>query len=287
MKGKSIKFISVAYDSAHFNERMGAGPSHIINKGFIPKFKSPNIKIGYKEILLTEVFPTEPASTFRLLALLKTEIIQAVEEQSFPIVLSGNCCATVAVIAGLNSSDVGVVWFDAHGDCETPETTSSGFFDGMGLSLLTNQCWKNLLSIHKLNTSLTGKHVCLIGARDLSEYEKDFISANGIKHVTVEEVKEPNYPSVKVACLKLRQSGVKRFHLHFDVDVVDPLTATANSYAVSNGLNKDDVTKIINYIISEFRVSSLTIASYDPSFDNNDKMLDIIQELVELVIKQI
>jgi arginase len=132
MNGKRIEFISVPYDSAHFNERMGAGPLHIINNGFIQKFKSPNINVGYKEILLEEDFSTEVASTFKLLSLLKTEIVKATEQQSFPVVLSGNCCVTVAVIAALNSSDVGVVWFDAHGDCETPETTSSGFFDGIG-----------------------------------------------------------------------------------------------------------------------------------------------------------
>jgi arginase len=157
----------------------------------------------------------------------------------------------------------------------------------MGMSLLTNQCWRNLLFIHKLNTSLPGKKVCLIGARDLSEYEKDFISANGINHVTVEEAKEPNFPAVKAACLKLTQAGVKRLHLHFDVDVVDPLTATANSYGVGNGLNKGDVTEIINCFISAFRVTSLTVASYDPSFDNDDKMLGIIEELVEQVVRQI
>src|SRR5438874_3392277 len=110
---KSIKFISVPYDSAHFNERIGAGPSYILNNGLIPKFESGNRKVGYKEILLKENFPTEVASAFRLLSLLKTEIIKATEEQSFPVVLSGNCCATVGVIAGLNSNVVGVAWFDA------------------------------------------------------------------------------------------------------------------------------------------------------------------------------
>jgi arginase len=284
---KFIKFISVPYDSAHFNERMGAGPSHIINKGLIHKFKSGKRNVSYKEILLKENFPAEVASTFRLLSLLKTEIIKATEEQSFPVVLSGNCCATVGVIAGLNSRDVGVAWFDAHGDCETPETTSSGFFDGMAMSLLTGKCWENLLHTNDLNTSLQGKRILLIGARDVSGYEQNFISANGINHITVEEVKEPNQPLIKTACLTLAQTGVKTLHLHIDVDVIDPLMATANSFAVGNGLSKADVIEVIRYFITMFRVSSLTIASYDPAFDTDDKMLGIIDEIVELVVHQI
>jgi arginase len=134
---------------------------------------------------------------------------------------------------------------------------------------------------------LPGKHIFLVGARDLSEYEKRFISANGIHHLNVEEVKQKNYPSVKEACLKLSRSGVKRLHLHFDVDVIDPLMATSNSYTVGDGLNQDDVTEIVNCFISYFQISSLTIASYDPSFDNDDKMLGIIQDLVELVVNQL
>jgi arginase len=287
MMEKSITVISVPYDSAHFNVRMGAGPLHIINKGLVPKFKSLNKEVRYQEILLQETFPTEIASTFRLLSLLKREIVKATERQSFPIVLSGNCCATVSVIAGLRSSDMGVVWFDAHGDCETPETTASGFLDGMGMSLLTNRCWKHLLLTHELDVSLPGERIALIGARDLSEHEKRFISTNGIHHVTVEQVKQPGHTAIRAACWELAKAGVERLHLHIDVDVFDPSTAIANSYAVNKGLNKGDVIEVINCLTSEFGVASLTIASYDPSFDRDDRMWCIIQELVELIANQI
>jgi hypothetical protein len=63
--------------------------------------------------------------------------------------------------------------------------------------------------------------------------------------------------------------------------------ATANSFAVDNGLNKADIIEVIRYFITMFRVSSVTIASYDPSFDTDNKMLGIIDELVELVVHQI
>src|SRR5439155_18939380 len=113
-----------------------------------------------------------------------------------------------------------------------------------------------------------------------------FISANRINHITVEEVKEPNQPAIKTACVKLAQTGVKTLHLHIDVDVIDPLTATANSFAVRDGLNKADVIEAVRYLITMFRVSSVTIASYDPSVDTDNKMLGIIDELVELVVNE-
>jgi hypothetical protein len=74
----------------------------------------------------------------------------------------------------------------------------------LGMSLLTNQCWRNLLFIHKLNTCLPGKHIFLVGARDLSEYEKRFISANGIHHLNVEEVKQKKLPLCQRGMFKIK-----------------------------------------------------------------------------------
>src|SRR3954453_13044062 len=172
---KTIDLISVPYDSAHFNERMGAGPLHIINGGLIQHLESAGYLVNHKPITLQEKFSTEIASTIELLGHIKVNVAHSIQNKSFPIVLSGNCCANVGVVAAFNESHVGVIWFDAHGDCETPETTRSGFLDGMGLSMLNFSCWYNLLFDHKLNCSLSGRNIMLIGARDLGEYEKGFI----------------------------------------------------------------------------------------------------------------
>ena len=72
----------------------------------------------------------------------------------------------------MNSNNFGLIWFDAHGDCETPATTTSGFLDGMGIVMVLNKCWQNLISFYKLISGLTGKSIVLVGARDLSIYEQ-------------------------------------------------------------------------------------------------------------------
>ena len=281
-----ISIISVPFDSAHFNKRMGAGPLHIINNGLIKEIEAGGNKVLYSEISEQEKFPNEIATSFKLLNLLRQEIIKAIQNQSLPIILSGNCSASVGVVAGLTTNDVAVIWFDAHGDCETPATTTSGFLDGMGIAMLLNKSWHTLLSFYKLNSSLTGKNIVLIGARDLSQYEEEFIVANGITKITVGEIKRATTDKIKTVCAELIRSGIQKIHLHIDVDVLDPIVASSNSYQVENGLSKTEVISLINSCINTIPLASATIASYDPSCDSQGKMLDTINELIETIIKR-
>ncbi len=243
--------------------------------------------VDYKQIIVEDSFLTEIASTLKLLNLIKSGVTASIQHQSFPIVLSGNCSASLGVVAGLNREDAGVIWLYVHADCETSETTTSGFLDGMALSMLTYSCWHNLLSSFKPHTytSIAGKHIVLIGARDLSNHEKDFISDNAINHITTNQIKHYGQKTINSACSKLIESGIKKLHLHIDGDVIDPSIAPANSYSVNNGLSKENLIDIINYCINEIPVCSATIASYDPSFDIDDRMLAAIYELIEIIVK--
>jgi arginase len=284
---KTIDLIAAPYDSAHYNKRMGAGPLHLVDNGLIEHLSDEGFKVNYKLLVVEEELPAEIASTIQLLTKVKHAIIQSKENASFPIVLSGNCCASVGVGAALKDDNVGVAWFDAHGDCETPGTTYSGFLDGMGLSMLLFSSWQNLLSSFDLRSAIAGRNVALIGARDLSTHEKKFIASNEISHLTVEQIIQSKESIIEATCSRLSERGVKQLHLHVDVDVLDPSIAPANSYAVSNGLGNADLLKTIELLINKIPVSSLTIASYDPVFDVENKMLDTIIKLIEVVAKRI
>ena len=72
-------------------------------------------------------------------------------------------------------------------------------------------------------------------------------------------------------------------HIHLDVDVLDPSIVRANAYSVDNGLTKEDLITTIKYFRKQIAVASLTIASYDPLYDNENKMLHIINEIVDVI----
>jgi len=81
---------------------------------------------------------------FALHGLLSEAVQEAVAQDHFPLILAGNCSSTVGTVSGLDKEGLGVVWLDAHGDYNTPETTTTGFLDGMALSVLTGMCWERM-----------------------------------------------------------------------------------------------------------------------------------------------
>jgi arginase len=84
---------------------------------------------------LPSVLPNEIAESFAVIRSVAVTVRETVEEGRFPLVLAVNCFTSLGTLAGVGR-DVGVVWFDAHGDFNTPDTTPTGFFDGMGLAML-------------------------------------------------------------------------------------------------------------------------------------------------------
>ena len=87
-------------------------------------------------------FQAENETAFELMGAIAAEVARATADGELPIVLAGNCTSSVGTVAGLGSARVGVVWFDSHGDFNTPETTTTGFLDGMAVAILTGHCWR-------------------------------------------------------------------------------------------------------------------------------------------------
>src|SRR5690242_19919163 len=145
-----IQFLLVPYDSGRREWRMGRGPSFLLRHG---------VGIGIRalghEVDAEYVEPggierpnppasTEIATTFSLYREVAVRAREARSNGALPIVLGGNCGVTLGAIA--DQSDVGVLWLDAHADFNTPETTTSGFLDGMALAVLTGRCWRTMAS---------------------------------------------------------------------------------------------------------------------------------------------
>src|SRR5437868_11943331 len=86
----------------------------------------------------------EIARVMQLIRSLQAEVAKAVADRAFPLVLAGNCNSSLGTVAGIGSQDLGVVWFDAHADFDDPEENTSGFFDVMGLAMLTGRGWRGL-----------------------------------------------------------------------------------------------------------------------------------------------
>ncbi len=179
----------------------------------------------------------------------------------FPLVLAGNCHSSLGTVAGLGAGlgrTVGVVWLDAHADFNTPETTTSGFVDGMALALLTGSGWSALRRMISGHAPVIEENVVLVGTRDLDRAEEERLTASGVERAGPDEL---------VAALDRLADRVSDVYLHVDLDVLDPSVGRANRYAVESGLSLEEVQSAIDAVTARFTIRAAALTAYDPAAD--------------------
>jgi arginase len=189
------------------------------------------------------------AETDRRLA---TVVRAAVADSAFPLVLAGNCNSCLGTVAGLDpaAGSLGVVWFDAHGDFDTPDR-SLGFFDGMGLAILTGNGWELLRGTIDGFTPIEERAVVLAGVRDLAEHQERPLE-----------------------------------YLHVDLDVLDPSEGPANRFASDGGLYLDELTAAIELVFDRFPVGAAAITAYDPALDADGRMARAASHVIQTVTRR-
>lgn len=268
-----IQISAVPYDSGFKATRMGRGPSHFLLHGAAWRLIEAGHQAVVRVVEAQGDFLPEIATAFSLNRLISVQVREACERGAFPLVLSGNCGSALGAVSGLGMDGLGLIWFDAHGDFNTPETTTSGFLDGMGLAAATGRCWQTLAATIPGFTPLPDNQVVHIGARDLDAQEEDLLSRSGVAVLPADRVQAEGVHQVLAPVLSGFAGIVKRLYVHIDLDVLDPLIAPANRFAPPGGLTVDQVGEAISLIRECFPVAGAGLASYDPEVDKNQRTL--------------
>ena len=268
----NIQIIQVPYDSGHKGVRTGAGPQHFLQHGVDQILRDAGHQVESYRIESKALFTTEIETTFELDRLLAEQVSSAIRSKMFPIVLAGNCNSCLGTLAGIGQSQLGILWFDAHGDFNTPETTISGFFDGMGLAMATGRCWRPLLRTIPGFSPIPEANVVHIGARDLDPEEERLLQGSEIEVIRPEDGESSIRKAIDAAFNKLRDK-VARVYLHVDMDVLDTGEALPNHLAVPGGLSVEIVEEFIGMVKKNFEVCAGAITSFDPVYDKDDKVL--------------
>jgi arginase len=271
-----ICVIMVPYDSGHYRARMGCGPERLFESGLKPLLVRLGHKLIVEEIKVSGPHPAEISTTFELCRSVATRVHQCQQTNIFPLLLSGNCSIAIGAIAGCGSEKTGVAWFDAHGEANTPETTQSGFLDGMGISVLIGQCWRKLAHRIPNFSPVEGKHVLLIGSRDVEPEEGELLDHMGVHRVA--ELKELRS---KIESMSPKVDGV---YVHLDLDVLDPKEAVANQWTPPGGFTVEILKEAVKEIHRHTQVKGFGIASYDPEWDRNQNSLKAACAAVESIL---
>jgi arginase len=197
---------------------------------------------------------------------LYSSVADAVASSPRPVVMCGDCTVALGVVAGLQRAglDPGIVWFDAHGDVQTMETTASGFLGGMPLRLLVG--YRPELASRALGLRpIAEDRVVLVDARDLDPPEVAFLAQSRMRHVSLPELSPDILPDGPL-------------FVHLDLDIVDPTELPAVRYPAPGGPSFAAVMESARMLFRTGRVVGVCVAcTWSPGTLLSDHVKALLQ----------
>jgi arginase len=277
---RDVRLIAVPWDSAIRGWRMGAGPLRLLESGLEGHLRARGHVVDTRWIEApADPPPAEIRTAFQLAAGIADAVQVARESGALPVILAGNCISSLGTLAGLGAPAPAVVWLDAHADLNTPETTRSGFLDGMSLAIATGRCWTALSAALPGFAPIPDANVCLVGTRDVDPPEAELLRASAATVLPPDELAARLSPTLDA--LRARTESV---YLHIDLDVLDPREGRANAFAVPGGLRVSQLLELIAEIRRSFEIGAVALTAYDPSGDPDARICGAARAIVDGVL---
>src|SRR6478736_1070588 len=187
-----IRLLAVPYEVGAIRMGVGRGPERLLDAGAEAALESHGADVRVEMVELhehrrDESGASEAGAGFELIQLVADHVKDAVESGAFPVLLSGSCFAAVGVVGALDERSPGVVWFDAHGDFNAPESSADGYFDGMGLAILTGSAWQSMRAAAP-GEPIPESAALLAGARAFDPGEEQRLDSSSVRRVPPEKI---------------------------------------------------------------------------------------------------
>jgi len=282
----NIQIIKVPYDCGYRKQRQGLGPDRFLQHNIDGILEADGHQVEVTELESHSDFNIEVMTAFELNRLLADEVRQTIEKEFFPVVLSGNCNSCLGTIAGAGPENLGVVWFDAHGEFNTPETTLSGFLDGMPIAMATGRCWKSVAGTIPGFAPVAEKNLVLVGARDLDAEEQRQLEQSEINLVrTVNGEEKEILRGIEAALIQL-QSRVTGLYLHIDMDAFEIGGGAANHYGATGGMSPEFMIAALALVKDHIPIRACAVASYDPALDSDARFVAAGLESIRQIVSE-
>ncbi len=249
---RAFTLIEVPFHMGLRDVGVGKGPGRIIASGADEILAYRGVPAQVQHVSLLDKSCEGMDAIVDISRQVRLAVRQAVEQQIVPVVVSGNCNACLGTLGGLDSWRLGMVWLDAHPDFHTPETSISGFLDGMALAAAVGDCHEELRARIGVGEPVDKPCVLLPAARDIDPGERERVAAAGFAS-SVEQLGE----------------RVESVYLHIDTDFIGP-----------GGPSPEQGAAMVAAFMRELPVVAVGVANWNPDLDSAGEKLHAIMNVL-------
>lgn len=294
---RTVRIYGVPMDLGQNRRGVDMGPSAIRYAGLQSRLQSLNWVVrdcGNINVPVRETIPVDesvddyPAYHVTTVASVAQDVCKAMQESlkagEAAIFLGGDHSMSLGSVAGALAQQqaVGVIWVDAHGDYNTPQTSPSGNIHGMVVSTLSG-LGPDVLRVG--DRLLAPERIVYVGVRDLDTEERLSLRQSGIRIMTMRDVDERGIASVVQEMLNTLDD-VSAIHLSFDMDSLDPTIAPGVGTPVPGGLNYREAHLLMELLADDGRVRSLDLVEVNPILDSANATARIAVEMTASLFGQ-
>lgn len=289
---KKVTIIGVPMDLGQMRRGVDMGPSVIRYAGVVERLEQLGYQVedrGDIQIGRPSRFDIKNEENLKDLDLvvranemLADEVIDVISEGSFPLILGGDHSIALGSLAGVSKEreNLGVIWYDAHGDLNTGETSPSGNIHGMPLSASMGIGHEALTNIGGYSPKVKPENVVIIGARSLDEGERKLIKEKGMRVYTMHEVDRLGMSRVieeAAAYVSEKTDGV---HLSLDLDALDPNDAPGVGTPVMGGPSYRETHLAMEMLAESGIITSAEFVEVNPILDNKNQTAEAAVALI-------
>ncbi len=295
MNSKKVTIIGVLMDLGADRRGVDMGPSAVRVAGLNQRLTvlgydvtdGGNINVRNPEMLVEDSrhakYLPEITEACQALAAKVTAVLQ---HGAIPIILGGDHSIAIGSVSGLSAfyrkqeKRVGVIWFDAHGDMNTPETSPSGNIHGMPFAAILGNGAKELTQISGFTPKVYPEDCVLIGARDVDPTEASIMRNSGVRIMTMREVDERGMSACVDEAIAIASRNTAGFHVTMDMDFVDPDFAPGVGTPVPGGPTYRESHLAMEKVADSGLMLSFELTEINPVLDNANKTAELGVQLI-------
>jgi arginase len=282
---RQVTLIGVPLDLGAGRRGVDMGPSAFRVAGIDQKIRSLGYEVVDSGDLPVKIPETQAAGDPHLKYLkeikevcehLRDRVEAEVAKGSLPVVLGGDHSIAMGTLAGLSrhfharKEKIGLIWFDAHADANTAETSPSGNIHGMPLAVALGLGAPSLVNLAGFSPMVDGSRAALVGIRDVDPAERPNVRASGIGAFTMRDIDERGMRAVMDEAIKRATSGTAGIHVSFDLDGMDPDYAPGVGTPAAGGLSYREAHLAMEMLADTGKVLSAELVEVNPILDNRN-----------------